>query len=62
MFLKCLSQVRRKHIDIGSHTGYSICIKTYTYMNNPYNTTVKPILRGHLSDKIKGSIIRQVTS
>ena len=43
--------VRRKHIDIGSHTGYSICIKTYTYKNNLYNTTVKSILRGHLSDK-----------
>ena len=45
--------VRRKHIDIGRHTGYSICIKTYTYKNNLYNTTVKPILRGHLSDKKK---------
>ena len=45
--------VRRKHIDIGSHTAYSICIKTYTYKNNPYNTTVKPILRGQLSDKKK---------
>ena len=59
---KMSKPVRRKHIDIGSHTGYSICIKAYTYKNNLYNTTVKPILRGHLSDKEKGGIIRQVTS